>query len=51
MFPQPNDVKSARNFCEALVLHQVRYLGLMENVRVRRAGFAYRQDYRECLTR
>jgi myosin I len=27
------------------VLHQVNYLGLLENVRVRRAGFAYRQRY------
>lgn len=25
--------------------HQVKYLGLLENVRVRRAGFAYRQEY------
>ena len=25
--------------------HQVCYLGLMENVRVRRAGFANRQPY------
>lgn len=30
---------------------QVRYLGLMENVRVRRAGFAYRQDYKQALAR
>jgi myosin-1 len=25
--------------------HQVRYLGLVENVRVRRAGFCFRQPY------
>ena len=24
---------------------QIRYLALLENVRVRRAGYAYRQDY------
>jgi hypothetical protein len=27
------------------LLAQVNYLGLLENVRVRRAGFAYRQEY------
>lgn len=27
------------------------YLGLLENVRVRRAGFAYRQDYTLALAR
>jgi myosin-1 len=48
---KPNDVKSGRNFNDALVQHQVRYLGLMENVRVRRAGFAYRQEYGQCLVR
>ena len=31
--------------------HQVAYLGLMENVRVRRAGYAYRQAYEPCLER
>ena len=30
---------------------QVSYLGLLENVRVRRAGFAYRQLYTRFLTR
>ncbi|KAG8269686.1 Myosin-IA, partial [Homalodisca vitripennis] len=30
---------------------QVRYLGLLENVRVRRAGFAYRQRYDRFLKR
>jgi myosin-1 len=28
-----------------MCLHQVKYLGLLENVRVRRAGYAYRQVY------
>jgi len=36
---------------EALTRHQVAYLGLVENVRVRRAGFAYRQEYEKALTR
>lgn len=32
-------------FDRDLVEFQVRYLGLVENIRVRRAGFAYRSDY------
>jgi len=42
---KPNDIKSPRNFDNRLVQHQVKYLGLMENLRVRRAGFAYRRPY------
>uniref|UniRef100_A0A3B4B466 Myosin motor domain-containing protein n=1 Tax=Periophthalmus magnuspinnatus TaxID=409849 RepID=A0A3B4B466_9GOBI len=34
-----------KQFDEALVRHQVKYLGLMEHLRVRRAGFAYRRKY------
>lgn len=32
-------------------MHQVAYLGLVENVRVRRAGFANRQRYDRFLKR
>ena len=32
-------------FQDDLVKHQVKYLGLMENLRVRRAGFAYRRPF------
>ncbi|KAJ8776234.1 hypothetical protein J1605_015709 [Eschrichtius robustus] len=48
---KPNDKKAARIFNEGLVCHQVRYLGLLENVRVRRAGYAFRQAYEPCLER
>ncbi|XP_071942149.1 unconventional myosin-Ib-like isoform X2 [Antedon mediterranea] len=48
---KPNDDKAPNDFNEALVRHQVRYLGLMENVRVRRAGYAFRQSYELCLSR
>ncbi|XP_019629927.1 PREDICTED: unconventional myosin-Ia-like isoform X10 [Branchiostoma belcheri] len=48
---KPNDVKSPNMFDDSVVRHQVRYLGLMENVRVRRAGYAYRQPYDQCLQR
>ena len=33
------------------VLHQVEYLGLKENIRVRRAGFAYRREFDKFLRR
>ncbi|XP_067264645.1 unconventional myosin-Ib isoform X2 [Chanodichthys erythropterus] len=48
---KPNDKKAAHIFTDSLVCHQVRYLGLMENVRVRRAGYAFRQVYESCLER
>ena len=32
-------------------MHQVRYLGLKENVRVRRAGFAYRREFDKFMRR
>ncbi|XP_057707925.1 unconventional myosin-Ib isoform X4 [Corythoichthys intestinalis] len=48
---KPNDKKAAHIFTESLVCHQVNYLGLMENVRVRRAGYAFRQAYEPCLER
>ncbi|KAM8858318.1 unconventional myosin-Ib isoform 5-T5 [Synchiropus picturatus] len=48
---KPNDQKASHIFTESLVRHQVRYLGLMENVRVRRAGYAFRQAYEPCLER
>ncbi|KAF0030264.1 hypothetical protein F2P81_016995 [Scophthalmus maximus] len=48
---KPNDSKQAARFDEVLVRHQVKYLGLMENLRVRRAGFAYRRRYEVFLQR
>ncbi|CAL1582720.1 unnamed protein product [Knipowitschia caucasica] len=48
---KPNDKKASHIFTDSLVGHQVRYLGLMENVRVRRAGYAFRQPYEPCLER
>lgn len=38
-------------FNDKSVQHQVKYLGLMENLRVRRAGFAYRRGYETFLQR
>ncbi|XP_068610938.1 unconventional myosin-Id [Brachionichthys hirsutus] len=48
---KPNDVKSPLLFEYERCRHQVEYLGLLENVRVRRAGFAYRQTYPRFLQR
>ncbi|XP_058038762.1 unconventional myosin-Ig [Ahaetulla prasina] len=48
---KPNDQKSPFLFDEERCRHQVSYLGLLENVRVRRAGFAYRQPYHRFLLR
>ncbi|KAM4620151.1 unconventional myosin-Ic isoform 2-T2 [Polymixia lowei] len=48
---KPNDAKQPGKFDEVLVRHQVKYLGLMENLRVRRAGFAYRRRFEAFLQR
>lgn len=48
---KPNDNKVATLFDAVRVEHQVRYLGLLENVRVRRAGFVHRQRYDTFLLR
>eukprot|EP01137_Pigoraptor_chileana_P023527 Opistho-2@89950 len=46
-----NDVKRGQYLDEERVKHQVRYLNLVETVRVRRAGFCNRQPYERCLPR
>lgn len=48
---KPNELQAGNNFNTELVRHQVKYLGLMENLRVRRAGFAYRRTYEMFLQR
>ncbi|KAF9293759.1 class II myosin [Mortierella antarctica] len=48
---KPNQNKSPTEFDTKMVLHQVKYLGLCENIRVRRAGFASRQTYEKFLER
>lgn len=40
-----NDSKQPNKMDDRRVLHQIKYLGLLENVKVRRAGYAYRGDY------
>lgn len=48
---KPNETKQPQTFDEQTVDHQVKYLGLLENLRVRRAGFAYRRPYGMFLKR
>ncbi|XP_054257245.1 unconventional myosin-Ib-like, partial [Macrosteles quadrilineatus] len=48
---KPNELKQPRIFEMALVQHQVRYLGLLETVRLRRCGFCFRLTYTQFLTR
>jgi myosin-1 len=46
-----NDAKQALTMDRRRVEFQVKYLGLSENVKVRRAGFAYRTEYGRFLDR
>uniref|UniRef100_A0A672LRR6 Unconventional myosin-Ih-like n=1 Tax=Sinocyclocheilus grahami TaxID=75366 RepID=A0A672LRR6_SINGR len=48
---KPNHCKQPDRFDDVMVRHQVKYLGLMEHLRVRRAGFAYRRRYEVFLKR
>lgn len=48
---KPNDNKAPKEYDSGNVLHQVKYLGLQENVRIRRAGFAYRQTFDKFVER
>ncbi|XP_060641134.2 unconventional myosin-If isoform X2 [Anolis sagrei] len=48
---KPNETKRPRDWEESRVKHQVEYLGLKENIRVRRAGFAYRRLFQKFLQR
>ncbi|XP_023369382.1 unconventional myosin-Ia [Otolemur garnettii] len=48
---KPNEHQQRGQFSSDLVATQARYLGLLENVRVRRAGYAHRQVYRSFLER
>ncbi|QIW95873.1 hypothetical protein AMS68_001391 [Peltaster fructicola] len=48
---KPNENKSPTEYNDQNVLHQIKYLGLQENVRIRRAGFAYRQTFEKFVER
>nr|AAC47535.1 unconventional myosin IB [Entamoeba histolytica] len=46
---KPNETKKPQDWDADRVKHQVKYLGLLENVKVRRAGFAYRAPFARFL--
>uniref|UniRef100_A0A8C8WTL9 Myosin IH n=1 Tax=Panthera leo TaxID=9689 RepID=A0A8C8WTL9_PANLE len=48
---KPNERKEPSKFDDLLIRHQIKYLGLMEHLRVRRAGFAHRRKYEHFLQR
>ncbi|KAI8995909.1 hypothetical protein BC832DRAFT_315495 [Gaertneriomyces semiglobifer] len=48
---KPNGEKKGDTFDAELVLHQCRYLGLRENIMVRRAGFCFRAPYSKFVAR
>ncbi|KAI9293500.1 hypothetical protein K502DRAFT_354867 [Neoconidiobolus thromboides FSU 785] len=48
---KPNSSKSPKEYEKPMSLHQIKYLGLCENIRVRRAGFAYRQTFEKFVER
>ncbi|KAH7097788.1 myosin-1 [Auriculariales sp. MPI-PUGE-AT-0066] len=46
-----NQNRSATEYDTKAILHQIKYLGLQENIRVRRAGFAYRNTFEKMIER
>jgi myosin-1 len=48
---KPNETKKPKDWEEDRCKHQVVYLGLKENVRVRRAGFAFRRVFEKFIQR
>jgi len=48
---KPNETKRPKDWETKRVMHQIEYLGLKENVRVRRAGFAYRRPFEKFVKR
>ena len=42
---KPNESKAASLFSSALVLEQLRYSGMLETIRIRKAGFPVRMDF------
>ncbi|KAL5481739.1 hypothetical protein EMCRGX_G021967 [Ephydatia muelleri] len=48
---KPNETKKSHDWENDRCAHQVEYLGLKENIRVRRAGFAYRREFEKFLRR
>ncbi|KAI3647637.1 hypothetical protein MP228_007858 [Amoeboaphelidium protococcarum] len=48
---KPNTKKMARTVDKQLIMAQLRYSGMLETIRVRRAGFSYRAKFEDFLSR
>ncbi|XP_014209371.1 unconventional myosin-Ie-like [Copidosoma floridanum] len=48
---KPNETKRPGDWHQDRVRHQIEYLGLKENIRVRRAGYAYRRPFAKFIQR
>ncbi|MCO5589704.1 hypothetical protein L7F22_043672 [Adiantum nelumboides] len=48
---KPNQNKSSSEYDTPAILNQIKYLNLTENIRVRRAGFAYRNTFEKMVER
>jgi len=48
---KPNETRSPLTFVGARVLHQVKYLGLLENVKVKKSGYSYRHYFGNFIDR
>ncbi|ORY26132.1 P-loop containing nucleoside triphosphate hydrolase protein [Naematelia encephala] len=48
---KPNQNRAPSEYDDKAILHQIKYLGLQENIRVRRAGFAYRAEFSKMIQR
>jgi len=48
---KPNNNKRAGEFNDELCLHQCQYLGLLENIKVRRAGYCFKKEFKKFIER